>query len=663
MSHTVTKEPVFHPSGNVSELLVELNDGFTAYYDQDKKLCRATPNVSRFAYTSLLPSALHQLDTDKASQTPQLVEVEKLIGYHCVLSSTGDPTCPWALSVFSDSKSITKIAHDLPVGVINVDRHWNAVFVNARCADMMKTSMDELYGRGWTDYMPPKVTREFQGHIMDKELKRSLYKTRMEFVSPLGSIFVFSVQLAAYFDHRDNFISATITVNDITKEFRAETKLQYMADHDPMTELLNRSAFIRKVEELEEAKFSRSLFVFVDLDKFKDINDTLGHKFGDRVLEVVARRIQAVVREQDLSARFGGDEFVICMPGVTTEKVVGNIAKKISNALNRVTTIEGKDLSIQCSIGIAWTPTIQFEEFTSRTDKVQAVVDAADQGMYEVKKGAFVTEHFKIYDVNLREQRKWLKNQKNELKQVLDKGELVSHFQPIYNLSGEIVSVESLARFTKPFEFFKGIEEVITFAKRNNMDEALFNQALTRALDGFSRLRAQHNSLYLNLNVDISQLEEENFSKTITNLCLQRHIPFTAVCVEVTENMLERNSARVEQQIEQLVRRGFLISMDDFGTGYSSFKRLMNYNFNELKIDRYFIENMLDTEKFRKTLKAMIGMGNSLGLQILAEGIETDEQYQMCRKMGVHLFQGFHFSRPVDSDTLEKMLLKQRLAS
>ena len=127
--------------------------------------------------------------------------------------------------------------------------------------------------------------------------------------------------------------------------------------------------------------------------------------------------------------------------------------------------------------------------------------------------------------------------------------------------------------------------------------------------------------------------------------------------------MLERNSQRVEKQIELLVNQGFLISMDDFGTGYSSFKRLMHYNFDELKIDRYFISNMLETDKFQKTLIAMIAMGKSLDLQILAEGVETEEQFTRCKKMGVHLFQGFYFSPPVDSDTLKKILNDQKLAS
>ena len=407
-------------STHVNELVVTLNDGFTVYYDRNKQLCSDRKSFDHFSFSQYLPDSLNDIKLTDTELSAQVVSIDKIVGYHCVLSATGDLNKPWALSVFSDHTNITKVAHDLPVGVINVDKYWDAVFVNARCADMMKSSLDELYGRGWIAHLPETLAKEFQEHVKDKKQRRELYRTRIEFTSPLGAVSVFAVQLAAYFDSQDTFVNATITLTDITKEFKAESQLQYMAEHDQLTELLNRAAFIRKVEQLDNDKFNRALFVFIDLDKFKEINDSFGHKFGDRVLETVARRIRAVVREQDLTARFGGDEFVICMPSIRSDKNVEVIAKKVSAALNRSATVEGKELYIGSSIGIAWTPTIQFDETHTRAEMVQAVLDAADQGMYEVKKGELTSEHFKIYDVNLREQRRWLSNQKKELSLALE---------------------------------------------------------------------------------------------------------------------------------------------------------------------------------------------------------------------------------------------------
>ena len=651
------------PQKDVRDLIVELNDGFTAYYDRDLELCRASERLSQFAYGSLIPRILTKKDISLLNAGPIVVSIEKLIGYHCVLSATAIPEEPYALSIFSDNKGITKIAHDLPIGIINVDSNWDAVFVNGHCADMMKTSIDELLGRGWAEFLPENTIRDMQAHIMDKELRRSVYQSKAEFITPLGKVFIFSVQLSAHFDHRDKFINATVTVSDITSEHQAQSQLQYLADHDPLTELLNRSAFIRKVEEMDEAKFANSLFVFIDLDKFKEINDTLGHKAGDKVLQVVSRKIRSIVREHDMTARFGGDEFVICLPGIDKHSTVGNVAKKISDSLNRMAAIDGREQQISCSIGIAWTPMIHFDKEMGRSEKVQAMVHAADQGMYEVKKGGFSNEHFKIYDVNLSEQLKWLKSQRKELSEILNNNDVNCHYQPIYGLDGKIMSVEALIRFRQPLQYFKSIEDIITFAKLNDFDRQLLSMALDRALEGFAGLLNSNPDLRLNLNVDVSQLEVGNFTSRISRLCTVHKIPLTSVCVEITELMLGRNSQRVEKQIELLVNQGFLISMDDFGTGYSSFKRLMHYNFDELKIDRYFISNMLETDKFQKTLIAMIAMGKSLDLQILAEGVETEEQFTRCKKMGVHLFQGFYFSPPVDSDTLKKILNDQKLAS
>ena len=659
MEYTDSTQEGNRLAGNLHELLVSLNDGFTAFYDKNKSLCKTSPPVSHYAFHALLPNSLKVFDNIELTDLPRVLDVQNFLGYHCVLSASGSEQYPWALSVIADSKSISKIAHDLPIGVINVDSNWNAVFINSRCADMLKTSLDELYGRKWIDYLPPSLAREFRDHVSDLENCRNLYKTRIEFVTPLGGIYIFSVQLAAYFDSRDNFISASVTLNDVTNEFRAESKLQYMADHDSLTELFNRSAFIRKVEEMDANRFSRSLFLFIDIDRFKEINDTMGHKFGDLVLKFVGRKISSAVRENDLSARFGGDEFVVCMSSITSDRTVEGIARKIDTLLNSTCVLDGREIELRCSIGIAWTPTIQFEENQTRAEKVQAVLDAADQGMYEVKRGALTAEHFKIYDVNLREQKKWLNNQKKELQDVLSDDGLTCHFQPIYSVDGQIRSVEALARFKTPFQYFKGIESVISFAKRQNMELALFDNALKEALKGFALLREHQPALTLNMNVDVSQLEEENFSKVVTQLCMEFGVPLSSVCIEITEMMLERNSTRVQRQIKQLQRRGFLISMDDFGTGFSSFKRLMNYDFNELKIDRYFVQNVSTNDKYKKTLTAMIAMGKSLDLQILAEGVETEEQFHLCRNLGAQLFQGFYFSKPRDSDTLIKMLNSQ----
>ena len=645
------------PNMELMEMLVASNDGFVAYYDKEGKLADC-PLEGHLGYIkaslppSLDPSWLHDIEA-----LPRSVNVDSMEGNTCILALNADEAAPYALFILSEFKSLIKIIHDLPVGVIYLNKYWDAVFINAKCAELVNSDIESMLGRQWIHYLPPELDREFHQHIKDVRTYREPLRKQIEYITPLGRSYTFLVQLVAYFDHRSEFISAAITVNDITKESHAVMRLQYTAEHDQLTDLYNRSAFIAKAEALETKDFNKALFLFIDLDRFKEINDTLGHKFGDRVLEIVARRISSTIRDDDLSARFGGDEFVILMPNISSNEVVTQIATKVANSLNCSATIEGTDVYIRASVGVVWTPTIVFDEETSRAEKVQALIDAADQGMYEAKKGYMTHENFKIYDINLRQQRLLLQNQKDELCHALDNDALTCHFQPIFNRAGCVESLEALARFNTPLQYFDGIEEVIVFAKRLGIESTFFKSALQQAIEGFSRLLWYNPSLMLNLNVDVSQLETPMFVSEIKTLCFSHKIPFTQVRIEITEIMLERSSSRLDAHIKQLIRLGFSISMDDFGTGYSSFKRLLNYDFNELKIDRYFINSLLKSNKFEKMFNAMVAVGKSFNLKILAEGIETEQQYKKCRELGVELFQGYFLSKPMSIAHLEKSTL------
>ena len=641
----------------IIQMLVESNDGLVAYYDCQGRLVDCILDDNPNYLRSLLPLHLSPEWAQDINDLPCSVNIDAMEGHRCILASTADSDKPYALFVLSEFKSILKIVHDLPVGVIYLNKHWDAIFINAKCAELIGSDIDSMLGRKWTNHLPAELDKVFHQHVKDPIHCRKPLRKQIEFVSPLGKAYTYLVQLVAYFDYRNDFISASITVNDVTKESHAVMKLKYTAEHDQLTDLYNRSAFIDAAEAIDAKGFDNALFLFIDLDKFKEINDTLGHHFGDRVLEVVARRIKTNIREDDLCARFGGDEFVICMPDISSEEVLKQIATKISKTLNCSATIEGREVCISASVGVVWTPTIVFDEEISRTEKVQVLIDAADQGMYEAKKGFLNSENYKLYDIDLRRQRLQLQQQRDELCEALENDGLMCHFQPVFDKEGNIASLEALARFKKRLQNFDGIEDVIIFAKRLGIEGAFFKIALIEAIEGFSLLRCYSPSLMLNLNVDVSQLETPMFVREIRELCTLNSVPFSQVRIEITEIMLERNSSRLDAHIKQLIKLGFSISMDDFGTGYSSFKRLLNYEFHELKIDRYFVDSLVKSRKFEKMFNAMVAVGNSFNLQVLAEGIETEEQYNKCRELGVELFQGYFLSKPMSIEQLKASTL------
>lgn len=636
----------------LSSLLIENNIAVFAYYDGDKNLVSCEGSTHLKSICLLVPKRLDEIKDVFYDELPHRVSLERLVGHMCILTKQADSEKPFVLCIISEVNSLSKIMHDLPVGVLYLDKHLNAVFVNAKCADLMKTDIEHLMGRQWTSFIPDDAIKQCHLHISDKSRCRTPFKYQIKFVSPLGKKFVYQLHFIAYFDYRDNFISAALTLNDVTLESQVTSQLKYRAEHDELTELLNRKAFIERAERLSEKSLQYALFVFIDLDKFKEINDNHGHSYGDQVLRLVARKILETTSDTDFVARLGGDEFAICMPNITSEFAVRKAAKKIVESINVLMQVNGKRLQISASIGLAWTPAIEFENGQSKSEKVHSLIAASDQGMYEVKWGYTNADKFKIYDDSLRNRRLLVKNRKDELCEALQEKRLCCHFQPIYTSCGHVSSVEALARFQPPLQYFNGVDEIIEFSKELGVGETFFREALQSAVEGFARLLHHSPSILLNLNVDVTQLESPVFVETISDLCNYNSVPFKNVRIEITENVLEQSTSIIKLHLKNLISRGFTISMDDFGIGYSSFKRLLDYDFNELKIDRFFVDNLSSAEKFEKMFNAIVAVGQSFNLQILAEGIETQDQYDHCKRMGAQLFQGYFLSKPLPINDL-----------
>lgn len=641
----------------LTTLLIENNVAVFAYYDADKNLVSCEGSSHLKSICLLVPKRLGEIKDVFYDELPHRVSLERLVGHMCILTKQADAEKPFMLCIISEVNSLSKIMHDLPVGVLYLDKHLNAVFVNAKCADLMKTDIEHLMGRQWTSFIPDDAIKQCHLHISDKGRCRTPFKYQIKFVSPLGKKYVYQLHFIAYFDYRDNFISAALTLNDVTFESQVTSQLKYRADHDELTELLNRKAFIERAEGLSEKSLHYALFVFIDLDKFKEINDNHGHSYGDQVLRLVARNILETTSDTDLVARLGGDEFAICMPNITSELAVRQAAKRIVESINVVMRVNAKKLQISASIGLAWTPAIEFENGQSISQKVHSLIAASDQGMYEVKWGYTKADKFKIYDDSLRNRRLLVKNRKDELCDALQEKHLCCHFQPIYTSCGHVSSVEALARFQPPLKYFNSVDEIINFSKELGVGETFFREALQSAVVGFARLLHYSPGILLNLNVDVSQLESPVFVETISDLCNYNSVPFKNVRIEITENVLEQSTSIIKLHLKNLISRGFTISMDDFGIGYSSFKRLLDYDFHELKIDRFFVDNLSRDEKFEKMFKAIVAVGQSFNLEILAEGIETLQQYNHCKEMGAELFQGYFLSKPLPINDLIPRLI------
>ena len=392
------------------------------------------------------------------------------------------------------------------------------------------------------------------------------------------------------------------------------------------------------------------------MNEFKGINDSYGHKIGDKVLATVARRLSSMTQGREVLSRFGGDEFVLCFPDQKDLSGVYNLGRKLVSALNTSAYILGQKLDIHCSVGICWMPALSEYRNQNIEARIERALDAADQCMYLVKKSRVSRKAFKVYDPSMKNALYAQKQKQTEFQKILAEETLFIVFQPIFDEKCNVTSVEALTRLNSELTLHTHIGDVIESANECSEELQLFSITTLKTLEQFGLIRNQLGAIKLNINIDISQLEQQNFATWLSEKCLEYRVPFSKICIEITEILLESDCEKVKKNLNHLLEMGFSISMDDFGTGYSSLKRLLEYQFHELKVDRYFVDNLIESDKYSKMVSAMVGMGKALNLSLLAEGIETKDQLDLCKEIGFTLFQGFYLAKPMTPNILVKFI-------
>ncbi len=465
-----------------------------------------------------------------------------------------------------------------------------------------------------------------------------------------GSEVWVSLHCALFSDSKSSAPCLIVQAQDITARRTAETRLHHIAYHDGLTNLPNRSRFneslLQAIERSHAGTGHQFAVMFLDFDRFKIINDSLGHRAGDEFLIQVARRIQEQVRREDVVARLGGDEFAILMNDIDDEQQAITLAERLQIALRLPFLIGGSEISTSASIGIT------FSGFGYRSP--DDVLRDADIAMYKAKSQG--KARHAVFDASLHAQVTEQLHLENDLRRAIDSDQLKLVYQPIFRLAdGRLTGCEALVRWQHPVRGTIAPKTFIPIAEESGLISRISGWALERAcgqLQQWHRKPALAN-LVLNVNISGYDLCQKAFAERVTRTLLQCGVAPQQLTLEITESVLMDRLESARESMAHLRRLGVALSVDDFGTGYSSLSYLSSLPINSLKIDASFVQKLGANADDAEVVRAIVMLGHSLKKSVIAEGIETPAQLQRLRELGCEFGQGFYLSEPLRADQLE----------
>ena len=424
---------------------------------------------------------------------------------------------------------------------------------------------------------------------------------------------------------------------------------EHAAMHDALTGLANRKRLIEQMAlaGLEAERTGRSIALcLLDLDRFKEVNDTLGHHTGDRLLEIAAARLARAVRPEDTVARLGGDEFAVLLTDVRDAAAAVEAAHRIRSVLSEPVHLDGMTLQVETSVGVALHP--------EHTDSVPRLMQLADVAMYQAKEEHSGVELYRPEkDIHTPDRLDLL----GSVRRAIENDELVMHYQPTVSLPhAEPVGVEALVRWNHPGRGLIFPDAFLDLVEQSGMMRQLTHIVLAQSLSRAAEWWREGIELPVSVNVSVRDLSDQGFADFVADLLRDHELPASALRLEITEHVLMADPTRMSHALEAMGRLGVDLSLDDFGTGYSSLVHLKRLPVSEIKVDRSFVQRMTTDADDAAIVRSIVDLAHSLGLRVVAEGVETAETWRALEVLGCDLAQGYLISRPVPGDEVTRWL-------
>ena len=542
--------------------------------------------------------------------------------------------------------------------VFMLDTEGNFTFLNDTVYQTLGFDRDELIGKHYSTLIsgPSKdqakyvFTERRTGHRKSQNVELQL-RCKDNSDQRFFDTTSMSVELGNENIHGDPVQGTYGVARDVTDKKRAQELISFQAYHDTLTRLPNRILMEDRLDlaMTHAIRNKQKLAVmFLDLDRFKWVNDTLGHTTGDRLLQAVAQRLESCLRKGDTLARLGGDEFALILPNVNAEQDATIIAEKILSELKAPFSIDQHDLYVTSSIGIAMYP--------EAGKSIEALIASADLAMYSVKdKGK---NGFEFFDPTMNEASNARLTIERELRKALTTDDIKVCYQPQVDAETEhLVGFEALIRWEHPVNGLIFPGDFIPIAEETGLILELGRYVLDKACADVSRWRSEGmTDVRVSINFSALQVEQDCFIDEIKEALDKHQLPGSSLEVEITENVIMNDMSKVIQKLRQLTLMDIKIAVDDFGTGYSSLSYLQQFPINTLKIDKSFVSSINVSEEATSIVDAIIAMAKGLKLNLIAEGVENDPQLEYLRELGCECIQGYLFGKAEGAEKTREIL-------
>ncbi|MBN2617290.1 MAG: EAL domain-containing protein [Spirochaetales bacterium] len=466
-----------------------------------------------------------------------------------------------------------------------------------------------------------------------------------------------TLRCSPLYDEKKEVIGAVGIVEDRTEMKLIEEQVRHLAYHDSLTGLPNRLLLIDRVEQAIAKMKRKNIYgaiLFLDLDNFKTINDTLGHQMGDMILKETAERLKFVLRKEDTVSRIGGDEFVILLPSInenqeTTIFSVNSVSEKIHKVLSNPFTHLDQTLFTSTSIGV--------NIFNAGDNNIDDLLKNADIAMYEAKSNGKSCTHYFNHEMN-KELTRRLELEKS-LRLAIENKELTPYFQPIYSgKNNKVVGAETLLRWIHPTMGLIPPYDFIPLAEETNLIIPIGTWLIESVCKQINEwhLNNMFSLKYISINISVNQLRQQNFVENVLEYTSKYNIPHNLILFEITETLLIGNFDYISTVISVLRRQGFRFALDDFGTGYSSLTYLKKLELDVIKIDRAFILDLSNNKDDLALVEAILSIANNFKMDVIAEGVEEQAQLNKLLELGCEYIQGYYYSKPIPENEFTKLL-------